>query len=85
MIEEAKQLADDSPGRSNKIGQKGMTFDHDYIYSFPLLSSLLKRGKKKRRMNSKYRDQSHAFLLDREKKLKGSISELSDLAPIIIV
>ena len=41
-----------------KIEQKGMTFDHNFGYSFPLFSSLLKkRGNKKRRMNRKIRDQ----------------------------
>ena len=36
------------------IEQKGMTFDHNFGYSFPLFSSLLKkRGQKKRRMVSK--------------------------------
>ena len=40
------------------IEQKGITFDHDFGYSFPLFSSLLKkRGKNKRRINSKNRDQ----------------------------
>ena len=40
------------------IEQKSMTFDHDFCYSFPLFSPLLKkRGKKKRRMNSKNRGQ----------------------------
>ena len=40
------------------IGQKDMTFGHDFGYSFPVFSSLLKkRGKKKRRMNIKNRDQ----------------------------
>ena len=34
-----------------------MTFDHDFGYSFPIFSSLLKKGKKKRRMSSKNRDQ----------------------------
>ena len=39
------------------IEHKGMTFDHDFGYSLALLSSLLKkRGKKKRRINSKNRD-----------------------------
>ena len=48
------------------IEQKGMTFDHDFGYFLPLFSSLLqKRGKKKRRMKSKNRVQSHAILLDR--------------------
>ena len=37
-----------------KIEQKGMTWNHDFGYSFPLFSSLLKkRGKKKRRIISK--------------------------------
>ena len=40
------------------IEQKGMTFDHDFGYHFHLFSSLLKKVKKKRRMNSKYRDQN---------------------------
>ena len=31
-----------------RIEQKGMTFEHDFGYSFPLLSSLLKKGKKKK-------------------------------------
>ena len=30
------------------IEQKGMTFAHDFVHSFPLFSSLLKKGKKKR-------------------------------------
>ena len=34
-----------------------MTLDHDFGYSFLLFSSLLKRGKKKRRINSKNGDQ----------------------------
>ena len=39
-----------------KIEQKGITFDHDFDYSFPLFSSLLKKsGKKKRRMNKQSR------------------------------
>ena len=37
---------------------EGMTFDHDFGYSFPLfLFPPKKRGKKKRKMNSKNRDQ----------------------------
>ena len=41
-----------------RIEQEGMTFDHNFGCSLPLLSSLLKkRGEKKRRMNSKNRDQ----------------------------
>ena len=40
------------------IEQKGMTFDHDFVNSFSIFSSLLKkRGKEKRIMNSKNRDQ----------------------------
>ena len=40
-----------------------MTLNHDFDYSFPLFSSLFKkRWKRKRRMNSKNRDFSHAFL-----------------------
>ena len=47
------------------IKQKGMTQIHDFVYSFPLFSSLLKkRGKKRRRMNRKIVILSHAFLLD---------------------
>jgi hypothetical protein len=45
------------------IEQKGMTFDHDFGYSFPLfLFPPKKRGKKKRRMYS----------TNREQKLKSS-------------
>ena len=41
-----------------RIELKGMTFDHDFSYSFHLFSYLRKkRGKKKRRMDSKNRDQ----------------------------
>ena len=41
------------------IEKKGLDFDHDFGYSFPLFSFLLKkRGKKKRSMNSKNRDQN---------------------------
>ena len=39
------------------IEQKGMTFDLVFGYSFSLFSYLIKRGKKKRSMNSKNRDQ----------------------------
>ena len=49
-----------------KIEQKGMTFDHDFGYSIPLFSSLLKNiGKKKRRINYKNRDQRSCLLLYR--------------------
>ena len=30
------------------IEQKGMTFDHDFGYSFPLFSSLLKKGEEEK-------------------------------------
>ena len=41
-----------------KIEQKGMTFDYDFRYSFPLLSShLKKRGERKGEWSSKNRDQ----------------------------
>ena len=43
--------------RYNKIEQKGMTFDNDFRYYCPLFSFLLKKGKKKRRMNTKNHDQ----------------------------
>ena len=34
--------------RSNMIEQKDMTFDHDFCYSFPIFSSLLKKeGRRK--------------------------------------
>ena len=59
--------------------QEGMTFGHDFGYSFPL--SLLKRGKKKRRMNRKYRDQKsclsaqstkiYIFFRNREKNARN--------------
>ena len=54
-----------------KIEQKGMTFDHDFGYSYPLFTSLLKnREKKKRKMNSKKRDQKSCLSVrkNREKK-----------------
>ena len=38
-----------------------MTFDHDFGYSFPLFSSLLKKGEKKRRKNKKIVIKTHAF------------------------
>ena len=41
-----------------------MTKNHNFCYSFPLLSSLLKKGKNKRRMNSKIVILGHAVLLD---------------------
>ena len=48
--------------RYNKIEQKGMTFDHDFGYYCPLFSSLLKKGKKKRRMNTKNHDKKSCLL-----------------------
>ena len=48
-----------------KIEQKGMTFDHDYVYSFPLFSSPLKKeGRRKGERIAKIVIKSHAFLLD---------------------
>ena len=47
------------------IEQKCMTFDHDFGYSFLLLSSILKReGKEKENKVAKIVIKSHAFLLD---------------------
>ena len=47
------------------IEQKGITFDHDFSYSFPLFSSLLKKeGREKKNQVSKIVIKSHAFLLD---------------------
>ena len=47
-----------------KIEHKDMTFDHDFGYSFPLFSSLLKkRGMKKRRMNMKNRDKKSCLFI----------------------
>ena len=63
-----------------KIEQKGMTFDHDFSHSLPLFSSLLKKGKKKRRMKSKYRDHGlrkssiypFTFRVQRNKKINST-------------
>ena len=45
---------------SKRSEQKGMTFEHDFSYSFPLfLLSPKKRGKKKSRMKSKKRDKKN--------------------------
>ena len=47
------------------IEHKGMTFDRDYGYSFPLFSSSSKkRGKSKGEWIAKIEFKSHAFLLD---------------------
>ena len=51
--------------RTNLIEQKGMTFDHDFTYSFPLFSSLLKKeGREEENKVAKIVIKSHAFLLD---------------------
>ena len=45
--------------------QKGMTFDHDFGYYFPLFSSLLKkREEEKENELEKIVNKGHAFLLD---------------------
>ena len=47
------------------IGQKGMNKNHKFCYSFPLLSSLLKKeGRRKWEWRVKILIESHAFLLD---------------------
>ena len=49
----------------NLIDQKGMTFDHDFGYSFPLFQSLLeKQGRRKGECILKIVIKNHAFLLD---------------------
>ena len=40
---------------------KGMTFDHDFGYSFPLFSSLLKKEGRRKGEFRKIVKQSHAF------------------------
>ena len=48
-----------------KIAQKGMTFDHDLVISFPLFSFLLKKeGRRQGKWIAKVVIKSHAFLLD---------------------
>ena len=48
------------------IDQKGMAFDQNFFYSFPLFSSLLKKeGREKENEVAKIVIKSHAFLLDR--------------------
>ena len=48
-----------------------MTFDHDFGYSFPLISSLLnKREKEKNNELPKIESKGHAFLLDLNKKTR---------------
>ena len=47
------------------IEQKGMTFDQDFAYSFPLFSSFLKkREEEKENELAKIVIKDHAFLLD---------------------
>ena len=47
------------------IEQKGMTFDQDFIYSFPLFSFLLKKEEREKENEvAKIVMKSHAFLLD---------------------
>ena len=47
------------------IEQKGMTFGHDFDYSFPLFTYLLKKGgREKENEVAKVEIKSHAFLLD---------------------
>ena len=47
-----------------RIEQKGMTFDHDFGYSFPFFSSLLKKKEEKENEIEKIVIKGHAFLLD---------------------
>ena len=56
-----------------KIEQKGTTFEHYFGYSYPLFTSLLKNSlKKKRRMNSKNRDQKSCLAARKiERRRKG--------------
>ena len=50
-----------------------MTFDHDFSYSFPLFSSLLKeREEEKENELSKIESKGHAFLLDLNKKVRSN-------------
>ena len=51
--------------KSCTIEQKGITFDHDFGYSFPTFSSLLKiEGRRKGLWIAKVVIKSHTFLLD---------------------
>ena len=43
------------------IEQKGITFDHDFGYSLPLFSSLLKKREEEKKMKSKNHDQKSCF------------------------
>ena len=46
------------------IEQKGKTFDQDFGNSFPLFSSLLKKGREKENEVAQIVIKRHAFLLD---------------------
>ena len=46
------------------IKQKGMTFDHEFCYSFSFSSSLFFLGGKRKGEKNKVVVKSHAFLLD---------------------
>ena len=47
------------------IEQKGMTFDHDFGYSFSFFSSLLKKERREKENEvAKIVNKSHALLLD---------------------
>ena len=50
------------------IEKKDMTFDHDFGCSFPLFSSLLKKGRIKGELSSKNRDQKSCLSPRSEKK-----------------
>ena len=57
-----------------EIEQKGMTLDHDFVYSFPLFCSFLrKEGRREGEWLAKIVIKSHAFLLDRFVKIYLSI------------
>ena len=57
-----------------RIEQKGMTFDHDFCYSFLFSSSLfLKKGREKGKKITKVVVKSHPFLLNLEKDVSEKI------------
>ena len=62
-------------GCIERIEQKGMTFEHDFGYSFHLFSSLLKKERRKRRMNSKVRDEKSCLSARSSKDLNVSFNE----------
>ena len=47
-----------SKSYSERIEQKGMTFDHDFCYSFYFSSSLFLGGKRKGEINNQSRGQT---------------------------